>query len=121
MTVQMTTIERMSSMKASKLAEKKKQFTGTHFLISILAFFGVIVGMNIVFIYHATTTWTGLSKENAYVDGLNYNRTIEAAEVQKKLNWKSSLELTPLGNQKVITFKLADKNEMIIILTKEEL
>lgn len=111
MTAQLITTERMPSMNAPKPSGKDKPFTGRHFLICILAFFGVIFGMNIVFIYFATNTWTGLYQENAYIDGLNYNRTIEAAEAQEALEWKGSLELSSLGNQKVITFKLADKND----------
>ncbi|WP_419904203.1 FixH family protein [Kiloniella sp.] len=114
MTAQLITTERMPSMNAPKPGEKKKQFTGRHFLTWILAFFGVIIGMNIVFIYFATNTWTGLFKENAYVDGLNYNQTIEAAEAQKALNWNSTLELTALGNQKAITFQLSDENDVAL-------
>ncbi len=106
----MSMIESTSVMNEVPTPQKEKKFTGTHFLISILSFFGVIIGMNVAFIFFATNTWTGLSKENAYVDGLNYNQTIEAAKIQRELNWQSSLELETVGTQKLISFVLKDAN-----------
>ncbi len=106
----MSIVESVSVMNKSPAPQKEKKFTGKHFLISILSFFGVIIGMNIAFVYFATNTWTGLSKENAYVDGLNYNQTIEAAKIQKDLNWQSSLELEVVGSQKLISFELKDQD-----------
>ena len=105
----MTTIESSSSMSDFKIGKgngSEKKFTGKHFLISILCFFGVIFGMNFVFIYYATNTWTGLSKENAYVDGLNYNQTLEAAQTQLKLGWRSTLDLAVNGGQHKLSFSL---------------
>ncbi|WP_417453168.1 FixH family protein [Kiloniella sp.] len=99
-------------MNKTPAPQKEKKFTGKHFLISILSFFGVIIGMNIVFVYFATNTWTGLSRENAYIDGLNYNQTIEAAKQQKEMNWQSSLELVSQGSQKMISFTLLDQNNL---------
>ena len=108
----MTIAESVSVMNKVPTPQKEKKFTGKHFLISILSFFGVIIGMNIAFVYFATNTWTGLSKENAYVDGLNYNQTIEAAKIQEELNWQSSLELVSQGAQKMISFTLQDQNNL---------
>ncbi len=108
----MSTVESVSLMNKTPAPQKEKKFTGKHFLISILSFFGVIIGMNIVFVYFATNTWTGLSRENAYIDGLNYNQTIEAAKQQKEMNWQSSLELVSQGSQKMISFTLLDQNNL---------
>ncbi len=106
----MSTIESHFSMNDLHNTKKDKKFTGKHFLISIVSFFGVIIGMNLVFVYFATNTWTGLSKDNAYVDGLNYNKTIEAAQVQRALQWKSQLSLLPVGDQYRLSFTLKDKD-----------
>ncbi|WP_421781371.1 FixH family protein [Kiloniella litopenaei] len=106
----MSIVESVSVMNKAPAPQTEKKFTGKHFLISILSFFGVIIGMNMAFVYFATNTWTGLSKENAYVDGLNYNQTIEAAKLQRELNWQSSLELLPQGTQKLVSFTLQDQN-----------
>ncbi|MFD2207569.1 FixH family protein [Kiloniella antarctica] len=97
----------MSNLKNGK---KEKKLTGKHFLLYILSFFGVIIGMNLVFVYFATNTWTGLSKDNAYIDGLNYNKTIEAAQAQEALKWQSQLSLTPVGDQYLLVFVLEDKD-----------
>ncbi len=106
----MSTVESYSAMNSSDNGTKDKKFTGKHFLISILSFFGVIIGMNVVFVYFATNTWTGLSKDNAYVDGLNYNKTIEAAQVQSALKWQSQLSLTSIGDQYLLSFELEDQH-----------
>ncbi len=65
--------------------------TGQHVLILFLAFFGVILSVNGVLVYRSLSTWTGLEQENAYVDGLNYNQTLEARRAQAELGWRHTL------------------------------
>lgn len=64
-----------------------RKLTGRHVLFAMLAFFGVIIAVNSTFIYLALTTWTGLSTENAYQRGVDYNDVLDAAARQRALGW----------------------------------
>ena len=64
-----------------------RTLTGRHVLIGLLAFFGIVLLANTVFIYLALDTFTGLSTENAYQRGLQYNETLEDRAAQRALGW----------------------------------
>jgi nitrogen fixation protein FixH len=54
-------------------------------------FFVVLAIVDGIFVYLATSTHTGVIKEQAYQKGVEYNRTIEAVEAQTELGWESSI------------------------------
>ena len=60
-----------------------KPVTGRHVLMMMLGFFGVIFAVNGVFAFLAIDTFTGLETEQAYLKGLDYNRTLTAAAEQR--------------------------------------
>ena len=70
----------------------------------MLGFFGVIFVVNGIFVYKATTTWTGVSTENAYEKGVRYNDTLVAAEAQNRLGWQSRINFVKADNRLVINF-----------------
>ncbi|TKB30132.1 MAG: cytochrome oxidase, partial [Mesorhizobium sp.] len=39
---------------------RPREFTGGHMLLTILGFFGVVVGVNVTMATLASTSWTGL-------------------------------------------------------------
>ncbi len=49
--------------------------------------FGVIIVVNLIMAYFATSTFTGLETEKAYDKGLKYNQALAAAEAQRQLGW----------------------------------
>ena len=59
-----------------------RELTGAHVLAGLFAFFGVMLAANGVFVYVATTTFSGLSTDDAYRKGLSYNETIRAFKLQ---------------------------------------
>jgi nitrogen fixation protein FixH len=61
----------------------------------MLGFFGIVLAANGVFLYFAVTSFSGIDSENPYVEGLAYNRTLEAPEAQKKLGWRLELDHAP--------------------------
>lgn len=65
--------------------------TGRTVLACMLGFFGVIFAVNGVFLYFAIDTWPGLANDRAYVEGLDYNRVLEAAAEQRALGWTSTV------------------------------
>ncbi len=63
----------------------------------LAAFFGIIFIANIILVFLATDSWTGLETEDAYEKGRLYNDKLAAAEAQKQLGWIADLTLT--GNR----------------------
>ena len=64
------------------------RLTGRTVLLSILAFFAVIIGVNVTMMTLAIKTLPGTEVDNAYGAGLAYNREISAAQAQDALGWK---------------------------------
>ncbi len=67
---------------------------GWHVLAAMVAFFGIIIAMNTVFMTFAFKTFPGEETRRSYVQGLEYNRVIEARRAQAELGWTASTNLT---------------------------
>ena len=65
--------------------------TGRHVLIALVAFFGVMLIANGIFVYFAVATFSGGDTSNAYRKGLDYNETLAAAERQAERGWHSEI------------------------------
>ncbi len=65
-----------------------KPWTGRTFLMWICGFFAVIFAVNGVFLWLANDSWSGLSAENSYRRGVDFNRVIEQGERQAALGWQ---------------------------------
>lgn len=78
-----------------QLAENKKPITGWHVLAGFIGFFVLILTANGIMTYFALGTWQGVETEDAYVKGLNYNRQLEQAQIQKNSSWKISFDHLP--------------------------
>ena len=72
-----------------------REITGRTVLTGMLMFFGVIFAVNAAFVYFALDSWPGLSTENAYRKGLEYNKVLKAADSQAARGWQSTLSLAP--------------------------
>ena len=68
-----------------------RKFTGWHMLAIMIAFFAVIVAVNLTMAMFASTSWTGLVVKNSYVASQGYNETLAAAERQRSAGWTSEL------------------------------
>ncbi len=88
-------------------ARADREITGRHVLAALCGFFGVILIVNGVFLYFALTTFHGLENPNAYQDGVNYNKRIEAAESQAALGWGHRLKLDA-GERIAVTIRDID-------------
>lgn len=62
--------------------------TGRTVLFAMIGFFGVIFAVNGVFLYLALDSFPGLTSNRAYVEGLNYNQTLEDGRRQAALGWQ---------------------------------
>jgi nitrogen fixation protein FixH len=68
-------------------AATDKQLTGRQVLAMLLAFFGVIVGVNGLMAYFANSTWSGLIVANGYVASQSFDQDLARAKAQEALGW----------------------------------
>lgn len=71
----------------------KRKINGWHATAALVAFFGVVVAVNLVMAVFATSTFGGVVVENSYVASQKYNDWLAAAERQTELGWKISPEV----------------------------
>jgi nitrogen fixation protein FixH len=80
-------------MKA-RIRDQARPLTGRTVLAALLAFFGVVIGVNGVMIALAIGTMPGLENERPYQAGIAYNAEIEAARAQVGRNWTVASHVT---------------------------
>lgn len=66
---------------------KVRRFTGWHMTTILVAFFGVVLAVNVVMARYAIGTFGGTVVNNSYVASQKYNGWLDAAERQAKLGW----------------------------------
>lgn len=77
------------------MSEKKEfQITGRHVLIGFILFFGIIIGVNVIFITKATGTFPGLIVQHPFKKGVAYNKTLEQRRAEAKLQWRVHHNIT---------------------------
>jgi nitrogen fixation protein FixH len=69
------------------------QFTGRHMLAIMLAFFGVIIAVNVTMATFASTSWTGFVVRNTYVASQEFNEKAERGRAQAALGWTGMLSI----------------------------
>jgi nitrogen fixation protein FixH len=72
-------------------------FTGRHFAIIIVAFFAVVVAVNLVMARYASTTFGGVVVENSYVASQNFNTWLQTARQEAALGWRAEAQREPGG------------------------
>lgn len=83
---------------------RNRELTGRHVLIIMLAFFGVIIAVNLTNAFLASRSWTGSVVENTYVASQQFNRKAAEGRAQAALGWNSSLSIA--GGK--ISYRLTD-------------
>lgn len=68
-------------------------FTGFHMLAIMIAFFGVIIAVNVTMAVTASTSWTGLVVKNTYVASQEFNRKAQEGRAQAALGWTAKLTI----------------------------
>ncbi|MFO1133459.1 MAG: FixH family protein [Hyphomicrobiales bacterium] len=69
------------------MASTQKEIKGGHVLAMLIAFFGVIIGVNLVMAWFANSTWSGLVVENGYVASQEFDKNLAKAKAQEALGW----------------------------------
>jgi nitrogen fixation protein FixH len=66
---------------------------GWHVLVIISAFFAVTIAVNVVFMTMAFRTHPGEDVARSYMQGVNYNDTLERRREQAELGWTARLNV----------------------------
>lgn len=72
-----------------------RRFTGRHMLAIMLAFFGVIIAVNVTMATVAARTFGGKVVDNSYVAGQRFNGWLAQSRAQERLGWSAALSLDP--------------------------
>ncbi|WP_404366674.1 FixH family protein [Sphingomonas sp. MMS24-J45] len=64
-----------------------RSFTGTHMLLLMIGFFGLIIAVNVTMARLAVGTFGGEVVENSYVASQRFNGWLAAARAQDRLGW----------------------------------
>jgi len=67
----------------------KKELTGWHVLGILVAFFGIMLAVNVYFTVMAVKTFSGEDVPRSYRQGLEYNHTLQIRAAQKALGWEA--------------------------------
>ena len=78
-------------------APQPRPLTGRFVLISLLTFFGVIIGVNIIMARLAMSTFGGVETESSYKAGLAFRGEEQAAEQQAERHWRVEARIADLG------------------------
>lgn len=64
-------------------------FTGRHIAAILVAFFAVVIGVNLFMARSAISTFGGVVVENSYVASQHYNKWLDEAAREKQLGWQA--------------------------------
>ncbi len=64
-----------------------RQFTGFHAAAILVAFFAVVIAVNLYMARMAVSTFGGVLAKNGYVASQDYNKWVAESEAQEKLGW----------------------------------
>lgn len=70
-----------------------KAFTGRHMTAILVAFFAVVIVVNITMARFAMSTFGGKVVENSYVASQHYNEWLKRAAVQDRLGWDKAVTI----------------------------
>jgi nitrogen fixation protein FixH len=68
-------------------------FTGRHMLVIMVAFFGVVVVVNVTMAWFARASWTGFVVENSYVASQQFNAKMAETRAQAALGWTGRVDI----------------------------
>ena len=79
-----------------------QRFTGKHMFAILVAFFGVVVAVNVTMARFASSTFGGIVVENSYVASQEFNGWLDEAEAQKALGWSAAPEFIKDGKVELV-------------------
>ncbi len=92
----------------SRAVTGEREITGRHVLITLLAFFGLVVLVNVAMVRAAISTFGGLDTPSSYEAGLQFKAEEARAAAQNARDWTVTASLTPSGNNHVLAVDVHD-------------
>ena len=87
-----------------------REFTGRKMLATVVAFFGVVIGVNLYMATQAVSTFPGLEVSSSYADSQDFNIRRDA---QEALGWTASVSVdTEAG---ILTLGLVDRDGALVV------
>lgn len=97
----------------SEAASKKGKLTGWHVLIIFGVAFSIVFATNFTFIWLALTSFTGMTDDHPYEDGLAYNEVLAERAAQEDLGWTATLSTVEEENGDItISVALHDASDL---------
>ncbi|MEM9837918.1 MAG: FixH family protein [Pseudomonadota bacterium] len=84
--------------------------TGRHVFFIFVAFFGVVIATNVVFVRLALSSFPGEEVKKSYYQGLHYNEILDERAEQLARGWSVALIEAPVaGTQSALRIKLLNR------------
>jgi nitrogen fixation protein FixH len=98
----------------------QRSFTGRHMAAILVAFFGLVIAVNLVNARYASSTFGGEVVENSYVASQDFNRWLDQAEAQDGLGWSEVTTWRPDGRL-VVTMNEAAEGAVVKAVARHRL
>jgi len=87
----------------------ERRLTGRSVFIMLVAFFGLVVIVNVVMVDAAISTFGGVDTPSSYQAGLNFKKEEAEANAQRALGWEVDGHLSPaVSGPSTLTVKIVD-------------
>jgi nitrogen fixation protein FixH len=86
------------------------QIRGWHVLAGMLAFFGVIIAVNIAFAVIAVRSFPGEDVRRSYLQGIRYNDALAERRAQAALGWQAAASLRQRDGEAILEISLRQDN-----------
>lgn len=90
--------------------DQPRRLTGRQVLWILIASFGFIFAVNGTMAWLAEKSFPGLVSNDAYREGLEYNKTLAARAAQSALGWRADVTVTGAGTTRTVTASLRDRD-----------
>lgn len=95
----------------TRLREDSFTFKGRHMLALMIAFFGIVITVNVTMAVLANSYWTGLVVKNSYVASQGFNADLANADMQRKLGLSSEISY----HNGLLEFTLVDSEGVSLV------
>lgn len=79
------------------LPTPRRRFTGRHAALIVVAFFAVVIAVNVTMARYAAKTFGGTVVDNSYAAGQHFNHWLDAAAADRALGWRAGVERSGAG------------------------
>lgn len=86
----------------------QRLFTGWHMTAIIVAFFGIVIAVNVAMATFAIRTFSGTVVDNSYVASQQFNSWLAASRAQRALGWSVKIGLDPARHVRIAANVPAD-------------